>query len=72
MENAYSRAKRIPIQQVKEKPSENTVRDLNEWRSDLRERLIRRLEEIDRQIAKQVERINRIAELKARVESAEK
>jgi hypothetical protein len=36
------------------------VRELEEWQSDLRERLTRWLEEIGAEIAKQVERVNNV------------
>jgi hypothetical protein len=72
VENAYSRAKGIPIQQVKDKPSEKTVRELNEWRNGPRGRLSRRLEEIDAETVKQAERVDRLREWKVRIESAQR
>jgi len=71
-ENTYSRAKGIPVKQVKDTPSEKMAKELDEWRRDVRERLSRRLEEVDGQIANQVEKVDRVREWKLLAESAER
>ena len=71
VEAAYARAKGLPVEQVKQDPSEQAIKELAEWRADIRDRLRRRLADIDAEIAVQAERVRQVQAMNDRLESSE-